>query len=163
MIYSSVMAIKSKKKAGHLAENRKARFNYIIEETLECGIVLQGTEVKSVKAGHISFPDSFVEISKGEMFIKNLQITPWDFGNIFNHRIDRYRKLLAHKKEIERLERKVNERGYTLIPLKFYLVNGRVKVEIGLCKGKKDFDKRASIRDRDVKRDMDREVRRKYL
>ena len=157
------MAIKSKKKPGYLAENRKARFNYIIEETLECGIVLQGTEVKSIKAGHISFQDSFVEISRSELYIKNLHITPWDYGNIFNHRADRYRKLLAHKKEIERLERKVNEKGYTLVPLKFYLVNGRVKVEIGLCKGKKAYDKRASIRDRDVKRDMDREVRKKYL
>jgi SsrA-binding protein len=155
------MAIK--KKEGHLAENRKARYNYTIEETLECGIVLQGTEVKSVKSGHISFQDSFVEISRGELYIKNLHITPWDFGNIFNHRADRYRKLLAHRKEISRLERKVNERGYTLIPLKFYLVKGRVKVEIGLCKGKKFYDKRTSIRDRDVKRDMNREIKKKYL
>ncbi|MDC7221362.1 MAG: SsrA-binding protein SmpB [Spirochaetales bacterium] len=157
------MAVKSKKKEGLLAENRKARFNYIIEETLECGIVLQGTEVKAVKAGHISFQDSFVEITRGELYIKNLHITPWEYGNIFNHRPDRYRKLLAHKKEIEKLDRKVNERGYTIVPLKFYLVKGRVKVEIGLGKGKKAYDKRSTIRDRDVKRDMDREVKKKYL
>jgi SsrA-binding protein len=157
------MAVKSKKKEGLLAENRKARFNYIIEDTLECGIVLQGTEVKSIKAGHLSFQDSFVEISRSELYIKNLHITPWDFGNIFNHRPDRYRKLLAHKKEIEKWERKVHEKGFTLIPLRFYLVKGRVKVEIGLCKGKKDYDKRTSIRDRDVKRDMSREIKKKYL
>jgi SsrA-binding protein len=157
------MAVKSKKGSGHLAENRKARYNYIIEETLECGVVLQGTEVKAVKAGHISFQDSFVEISRGELFMKNIHISPWEFGNINNHRADRYRKLLAHKKEIDRLERKVNERGYTLVPIKFYLVKGRVKVQVALCKGKKEYDKRDSIRNRDVKRDMDRAIRKKYL
>jgi SsrA-binding protein len=157
------MAVNSKKGSGHLAENRKARYNYIIEETLECGVVLQGTEVKAVKAGHISFQDSFVEISRGELFMKNIHISPWEFGNINNHRADRYRKLLAHKKEIERLERKVNERGYTLVPIKFYLVKGRVKVQVALCKGKKEYDKRDSIRNRDVKRDMDRAIRKKYL
>lgn len=151
------------KKSGNLAENRKARFNYTVEESLECGIVLQGTEVKSVKAGHISFQDSFVEISKGELYIKNLHITPWEFGNHFNHRADRYRKLLAHRTEIEKYEKKVNERGYTLIPLRFYLKGGRVKVEIGLCKGKKAFDKRSTIKDRDMKRDMDREIKKKYV
>lgn len=163
MLYSGAMAAKAKKGNPNLAENRKARYNYSIEETLECGVVLQGTEVKSIKAGHLSFQDSFVEISRGELFIKNLHITPWDFGNIFNHRADRYRKLLAHRNEIAKWERKVNERGYTLIPLRFYLVNGRVKVEIGLCKGKKEFDKRTTIKDRDTKRDMAREVRKKYL
>lgn len=152
---------KKKKKANGppvLGENRKARHNYIIEETLECGIVLRGTEVKSLKDAKFSFPDGFCEISDGEIFLKNLHITPYAFGNIHNHAIDRVRKLLAHKEEIKKWERKVNERGYTLIPLKFYLVNGRVKVEIGLCKGKKLYDKRESLK----KKQLDRESARNF-
>ena len=151
-----------KKKESHpglLGENRKARFNYIIEETLECGIELRGTEVKSMKSAQFSFVDSFCEIKKRELFIRNLHITPYAFANLFNHNPERIRRLLAHKQEIKKLERKVTEKGYTLIPLKFYLVNGRVKVEIGLCKGKKTHDKREAIKERTVKRDMQREAR----
>ena len=111
-----------------IAENRKARFNYTITETIECGIELQGTEVKS-------------------------------FSSIFNHDPDRKKKLLLHRDEIKRLKRKVDEKGVTLVPLDFYLKKGLVKVTLGLCKGKKLFDKRADIKDRDVKRDMEREFR----
>jgi SsrA-binding protein len=142
-----------------LGENRKARYNYTVEETLECGLVLQGTEVKSMKASRFSFPDAFCEITNGELFIKNLHITPYDFGNIHNHPAERTRKLLAHKQEIRKWARKVNEKGYTLIPLKFYLVKGRVKVEVGLCKGKKMYDKRETIKKRMMNRDDQRDLK----
>ena len=121
----------------YIAENRKARFNYSIEETYECGIELQGTEVKSVKNGSISFPDSFAEIINGEIFLKNFHISEYSFSSIFNHNPDRPKKLLLHKEEIKRLIRKVEEKGFTLIPLNFYLKKGRVKVTLGVCKGKK--------------------------
>lgn len=157
-IYFIIMA-KEKKKSNVIAENRKARFNYIIEETLECGIVLKGTEVKSIRAAKFSFPDAFVEIRHGELFIRNLNITPYDYAGVFNHKSEGARKLLAHKKEIEKLQRKVNEKGYTLVPLKFYLKQSLVKVEVALCKGKKMFDKRNSIKERDNKRDLERQFR----
>lgn len=141
----------------YIAENRKARFDYFIEDTYECGIALQGTEVKSVKNGKISFPDGFAEIINGEVFIKNVHIAEYAFSSIFNHNPDRPKKLLLHKDEIKKIERKVTEKGYTLIPLNFYLKNGRVKVSLGVCKGKKQFDKRATIKQRDINRDIQRE------
>nr|MBQ2234233.1 SsrA-binding protein SmpB [Treponema sp.] len=141
----------------YIAENRKAHFDYFIEDTYECGIELQGTEVKSVKNGKISFPDGFAEIVNGEVFLKNVHISEYSFSSIFNHNPDRAKKLLLHKDEIKKLERKVTEKGYTLIPLNFYLKNGRVKVSLGVCKGKKQFDKRATIKQRDVNRDIQRE------
>lgn len=144
----------------HIAENRKARFNYSVEETYECGIALEGTEVKSVKNGNISFPDSFAEIINGEVWVKNLHISEYTFSSIFNHNPDRPKKLLLHREEIKRLTRKVDEKGYTLVPLNFYLKNGRVKVTLGVCKGKKAFDKRESIKERDVERDIQREFSR---
>jgi len=153
---------KNKTPSNVLGTNRKARFNYFVDDTLECGIALQGTEVKSLKASKFSFTDSFVEIVRGEMFLNNLHITPYDFGNINNHTPDRSRKLLAHKKEIEKLEKKVNEKGFTLIPLKFYLKNGRVKVEVGLCRGKKLYDKRETIKKKDQNRDAERNFRHDY-
>ncbi len=140
-----------------IAENRKARFDYFIEDTYECGIALEGTEVKSVKNGNISFPDSFAEIINGEVWVKNLHISEYAFSSVFNHNPDRPKKLLLHREEIKRLTRKVEEKGYTLIPVGFYLKNGRVKVTLGVCKGKKQYDKRASIKDRDVQRDIQRE------
>jgi len=141
----------------YIAENRKARFNYSIEETYECGIELQGTEVKSVKNGSISFPDSFAEIINGEIFLKNFHISEYSFSSIFNHNPDRPKKLLLHKEEIKRLTRKVEEKGFTLIPLNFYLKNGKVKATLGVCKGKKAFDKRETIKNRDIDRDIQRE------
>jgi SsrA-binding protein len=142
-----------------LGENRKARYNYSVDETLECGIELKGTEVKSMKLSRFSFPDAFCEIRNGQLFVKNLHITPYDHGNLFNHDPDRTRRLLAHKAEILKLERKVNEKGFTLIPLKFYLKDSRVKVEIGVCKGKKLFDKRDSIKTRELNREEARHFR----
>ncbi len=140
-----------------IAENRKARFDYFIEDTYECGIVLQGTEVKSVKNGNISFPDAFAEIVNGEVWVKNFHISEYSFSSIFNHNPDRPKKLLLHAEEIKRLTRRVEEKGCTLIPLDFYLKDGRVKVTLGVCKGKKMYDKRATIKDRDIQRDIQRE------
>ena len=140
-----------------IAENRKARFNFFVEDSYECGIELKGTEVKSVKNGNISFPDAFAEIQNGEIWVKNLHISEYAFSSVFNHDPDRPKKLLLHKEEIKRITRKVEEKGYTLIPLDFYLKNGRVKTTLGICRGKKQFDKRATIKDRDVQRDIQRE------
>ena len=142
-----------------IEENRKARFNYFIEESIECGIALEGTEVKSVKNGSISFPDAFAEIVNNEVFVKGLHISEYSYSSVFNHNPDRVKKLLLHKEEIKRLKRKTEEKGYTLIPIDFYLKNGRVKLTLGICKGKKQFDKRASIKERDVNRDIQREFR----
>jgi SsrA-binding protein len=142
-----------------IAQNKKARFNYSVEESVECGIALEGTEVKSVKAGNISFPDAFAEIIHGEVWVRAFHISEYAFSSIFNHDPDRPKKLLLHKDEIKRLQRKVDEKGYTLIPLDFYLKKGRVKVNLGVCKGKKMFDKRAGIKERDVNRDLQREFR----
>ena len=140
-----------------IAENRKARFDYFIEDTYECGIVLEGTEVKSVKNGNISFPDAFAEITNGEVWVKNFHISEYSFSSIFNHDPDRPKKLLLHAEEIKRLTRRVEEKGCTLVPLDFYLKDGRVKVTLAVCKGKKQYDKRAAIKDRDIQRDIQRE------
>ncbi|MBP3451012.1 MAG: SsrA-binding protein SmpB [Spirochaetaceae bacterium] len=142
-----------------IAENRKARFDYTIDDSIECGVVLQGTEVKSVKEGKISFPDSFAEIVKDEVWLKNFHISEYVYSSIFNHNPDRPKKLLLHREQIKRLQRKVEEKGYTLIPLSFYLKDGRLKVSLGICKGKKQFDKRNTIKDRDNQRDIQREFR----
>lgn len=147
--------------SGSLGQNRKARFNYSIDDSIECGIVLEGTEVKSFRGGNVSFPDAFAEIRGGEVWIMGLHIAPYVYSSIFNHDPDRPKKLLLHKDEIKRLIRKVDEKGFTLIPLDFYLKKGRVKVNLGICKGKKLFDKRADIRDKDLKRDLQREFRKK--
>ncbi|MDR1748517.1 MAG: SsrA-binding protein SmpB [Spirochaetaceae bacterium] len=144
-----------------IAKNKKAYFNYTIDDTIECGIELKGTEVKSVKEGSIAFPDAFAEIIQDEVWVKNLHISEYVYSSVFNHDPGRPKKLLLHREEIKRLKRKVEEKGFTLIPLDFYLKNGRVKVTLGICKGKKQFDKRADIRDRDLNRDMQREFRRK--
>ena len=138
---------------------RALGFNYSVEDSFECGIVLEGTEVKSVKAGNISFLDSFCLIENGEVWILNFHISEYSYSSVFNHDPDRKKKLLLHKDEIKRLTRKVEEKGFSLIPLDFYLKHGIVKVTVGLCKGKKQFDKRADIRERDINRDMAREFR----
>ena len=142
-----------------IAQNRKARHDYTIDETYECGIELLGTEVKSFRDGKISFPDAWADIIKGEIWLRSLKIAQNPFSSIFNHDPDRLKKLLLHKEEIKRITRKVEEKGYTLIPLLFYFKKSRVKVELGLCKGKKAYDKRASIREKDLKRDVEREFR----
>ena len=142
-----------------IAQNKKARFNYFVEESFECGIELLGTEVKSVKAGSISFADSFAEIKNGEVWVKGCHISEYSYSSVFNHNPDRPKKLLLHKDEIKRLVRKVDEKGFTLVPLDFYLKHGLVKMTLGVCKGKKLYDKRADIRARDVSRDIQSEFR----
>ena len=144
-----------------LAVNKKAKFNYSVEESLECGIELQGTEVKSVKAGKFSFSDCYAKIDNEELWLVGLYISPYDFGNRFNHDPARSRKLLVHKKEIKRLKRKVQEKGLTLIPLRFYIKRSLVKTELGVCKGKKLVDKREDIKKRDIERDLEREFHQK--
>ncbi len=142
-----------------IAQNRKAHFNYSVEESIECGIALEGTEVKSVKAGNVSFADSFATVENNEVWVQNFHIAEYAFSSVFNHSPDRKKKLLLHREEIKRLQRKVDEKGYTLIPLDFYLKDGRVKMTLGVCKGKKLFDKRADIRERDVNREIARELK----
>ncbi|GHV61053.1 SsrA-binding protein [Spirochaetia bacterium] len=142
-----------------IAVNRRARHDYAVDDTYECGMELLGTEVKSFRDGKISFPDAWAEIINREVWIRSLRIAENPFSSIFNHDPDRKKKLLLHRDEIKRLTRKVEEKGFTLIPLSFYFKKGRVKVELGVCKGKKAFDKRADIRERDVARDMAREFR----
>ncbi|MBP3710696.1 MAG: SsrA-binding protein SmpB [Treponema sp.] len=142
-----------------IAVNKKARFNYFVEDSIECGIALEGSEVKSIKAGNLSFPDCFAEIENGEVWVRNLHITEYAFSSSFSPAPDRRRKLLLHKEQIKRLQRKTSEKGYTLVPLDFYLKNGRVKVNLGVCKGKKQYDKRDTIRARDLQREASREFR----
>lgn len=142
-----------------IAQNRRARFDYAVEETLECGVVLEGSEVKSLRAGKVSFPDGYAAFENGELWLKNVHINEYSYSSVFNHDPDRPRKLLAHAHELKRLRRRVDEKGYTLIPLDFHFTKGRVKVELGLCKGKKLGDKRDSIKERDVKREMARAFR----
>lgn len=146
-------------KGTHLiAKNRKAFFNYHVEDRLECGIALEGTEVKSVRAGHLSFPDAFAEMRGGELWLKNVHIAEYVHACSFAPNPDRMRKLLAHRDQIARLKRKVEEKGYTLVPLEFYLKAGLVKVALGICKGKKLFDKRAQIKARDNARELSRSL-----
>jgi SsrA-binding protein len=142
-----------------LAKNRKAYFNYTVEDSIECGIELKGTEVKSMKAGKFSFADSYVRIKNNELWMQDFHISPYKHGNIENHEPMRERRLLAHKQEIKRLKRKIDERGYTLVPLIFYIRRGLIKIEVGLCKGKRKHDKREAIKQRDLKREAEREMK----
>lgn len=135
-----------------IAENRKARHDYHIEETIEAGIALQGTEVKSLRLGRVNLRDSFARIQNGEVFLHGVHISPYEQGNRFNHDPLRVRKLLLHKREIRRLAAKVQEQGYTLVPTKLYFKNGKCKVELALAKGKKLYDKRDSIAKREAER-----------
>ncbi|MBD7911253.1 MULTISPECIES: SsrA-binding protein SmpB [Clostridium] len=148
-----------KKNSNSLAENRKARHDYFIEETIEAGIALVGTEVKSIRNGKCNLKDCYGDIWNGEMFIKNMHISPYEQGNIFNVDPLRDRKLLLHKQEIFRLTGLVQRDGYTLVPLSLYLKNGRVKVALGICRGKKNYDKRDAMLEKAHKRDIDREMK----
>lgn len=142
--------------------NRKARFDYFIEEEIECGIVLKGTEIKSIRNGSCNIKDSYAVIKKGEVFLLNTFISLYKEGNIFNHEERRTRKLLLHKTEIKKLNDKIELQGYTLIPLKIYLKDRKAKVLLGLCKGKKTFDKRESLKEKDLKRESERAMKNKY-
>ncbi len=141
--------------------NRKARHDYEVLETYEAGLVLTGTEVKSLRAGRANLKDSFARIEKGEAWLYNMHISPYSHGNIYNHDPTRPRKLLLHKSEIRRLTGKVEERGLTLVPLKIYFKDGYAKVELALARGKRLYDKRRDIAKRDAERELRRVLRRK--
>ncbi|MGD9926138.1 MAG: SsrA-binding protein SmpB [Sphaerochaeta sp.] len=142
-----------------LQKNKKAYFNYEVIEDLECGISLAGTEVKSIRDGRFSFSDSYVTIDKQGLTLVGLTIQPYTHGNINNHEPNRNRRLLAHKGEIKRLKRKVDEKGFTLVPTSIYLKGNLVKVQISLCRGKQLHDKRAVVKERDLNRDTRRELK----
>ena len=142
-----------------VAENLKARHDYFLEERFEAGIVLTGTEIKSVRAGKVQFKDAYISIYKGEAWIKGMHISPYEHGNIFNHDETRDRKLLLHKYEISKLFQKVRLRGYTLVPTKMYLKDGMAKMEIALAKGKDLYDKRETEKLRDAKRQMEKALK----
>ena len=141
------------------AQNRKAHHDYYVEEKYEAGIELAGTEVKSVRAGTLNLKDSYCSVKEGELFVHGMHISPYEKGNIFNKDPVRPRRLLMHKREIRKLHALVKQDGYTLVPLSVYFKDSRVKVEVGLCKGKKNYDKRASAAQRDAKREIDRAMK----
>lgn len=136
--------------------NRKARYDYEIEDTYEAGIVLTGTEIKSIREGKVNIKDSYAIIRNSEIYLLNTYISTYKEGNIFNHEEDRTRKLLLHKKEILKLRDKLEVEGYTLVPLKIYFVKNKAKVLIGVAKGKKNYNKKETIKERDIKREMER-------
>lgn len=142
-----------------VAQNRKARHDYFVEEAFECGIALHGTEVKSMRQGRVNLKESFATVHDGEMIVSGMHISPYEQGNIFNTDPLRPKKLLMHKAEIRRLAGIVQRQGYTLVPLSVYLKDGRMKLELGLCRGKKLHDKRDDMAARDAKRDMDRAMK----
>lgn len=142
-----------------IAVNRQARHEYFVIEAMETGIALVGTEVKSLRAGAVNLKDAWVEVTNGELVVQGMHISPYEKGNIFNRDPLRPRKLLAHKNEIRRLAQQIKLQGYTLVPLSLYFKHGRVKLELGVCKGKKLYDKRASAAARDAKRDIDRALK----
>lgn len=144
-----------------IANNKKAYFDYFILEKFEAGIELFGTEVKSIRMGHCSVKESFIKIDKGQMYVLNMHINPYERGNIFNKDPLRVRKLLMHKLEIRKLSSKLQEKGLTLVVLSVYLKSGLVKVEVGLAKGKKNYDKRESLAKKDQKREIENEIKRR--
>jgi len=145
-----------------IVKNKKARFNYEITETFEAGIVLRGTEVKSLRQKACSIEQAYAYIKNGEVFITGMLISAYDMGNRFNHDPERERKLLLHKSQIKWLIGKIKEKGFTLVPLKLYFKNGKAKLELGLARGKASHDKRQTIQRRDLDRDMQREIK-KYV
>ena len=152
----------SKENFKTITENRKARHEYFVLESMETGIELVGTEVKSLRLGQVNLKDSWCSIDNGELFIKGMHISPYEKGNIFNRDPMRVRKLLMHKKEINRLFGKIKQDGLTLIPLSLYFKGSRVKVQLGLCKGKKLYDKREDAAKKDAKRQIERAVKARY-
>jgi SsrA-binding protein len=142
-----------------VAQNKKARHDYHVEETFEAGIVLQGTEIKSIRAGRANWKDSFARVQNGELFLHNMHISTYEQGNRYNHDPLRTRKLLLHRKEINKLLGATKEQGYSIVPLKMYLKNGFAKLLIGLAKGKKHYDKRDDLKKKDAKREIERAFR----
>ena len=145
-----------------IADNKKARFEYFVTDSVEAGLVLMGSEVKSARLGSVSLAESFCYANKGELWLKNCHFAPYKMNTIDKIDARRDRKLLLRKREIEKLTGKVAEKGFTLVPLKMYFKDGLVKLEVGLCKGKQTHDKRDTIKDRDIKRMVDREIAAKY-
>ncbi|MGM0845771.1 MAG: SsrA-binding protein SmpB [Bacillota bacterium] len=141
-----------------IAQNKKARHDFAVEETYEAGLVLQGTEIKAIRAGRVNLKDSFARIQQGEVFVHNMHISPYEQGNRYNHEPLRTRKLLLHKKQIAQLIGETKEAGYSLVPLKLYIKNGVAKLLIGLAKGKKKFDKREDLKRKDANRTIQREL-----
>ncbi len=148
-----------KKEDTTVATNRKAYHDYFIEDSFEAGIVLQGTEVKSLRLGLANLTDSYAIVKNNEVFLFNANISPYPYGNIMNHEPLRTRKLLLHRDEIRKLVGKITQKGFTLIPLKIYFTRGKAKVQIGLAKGKKAFDKRETIKEKESKREVERTVK----
>ncbi|MBX6350785.1 MAG: SsrA-binding protein SmpB [Clostridia bacterium] len=142
-----------------LAVNRRARFDFDVEETLEAGIALTGTEIKSLRAGRASLAESHAYVERGEVWLYDMHIAPYEHGNRFNHDPKRRRKLLLHRGEIERLAARVKQRGYTLIPVRVYLKGGRAKVELALARGRRSYDKRRAIAEREARRRIERALR----
>ena len=153
------MTRRSEGEIKQIAANRKALHDYSIEDTYEAGVALTGTEIKSVRAGRVNLRDGFVQIRNGEAWLLNVHISPYDFGNRENHEPRRERKLLLHRHEIRKLYSKVAERGWTIVPLRIYLKEGRAKVEIALARGKRLYDKRDAVAERDMDRDLQRAVK----
>jgi SsrA-binding protein len=145
-----------------VANNKKAYHDYFIEEKHEAGLVLHGTEVKSLRLGKCSIKESYIKIEKGEVYAYGMHVSPYEKGNLFNRDPLRPKKLLLHKAEIRRLAAAVAEKGYTLVPLRVYFSQGRAKIEIGLAKGKKKYDKRHDMAAKDAKREMEKELKNKY-
>lgn len=145
-----------------VTQNKKAFHDYFILDTYEAGIELKGTEIKSVRLGHVNLKDAFIRFKNDEAFIENMHIAPYEQGNIFNHEPLRNRKLLLHKKQIKKLQREVKENGLTVVPTKLYFNTSKLKVEIALAKGKKLYDKRQDLKAKDAKRDMERALKNAY-
>ena len=150
------MAEKEEKFNPIFAENRKARHDYTVLETIECGIVLSGTEVKSVRHGEVSLAGAYGAVLKGELWLLGADIAAYKFGNRFNHEPKSQRKLLVHAKEIRELQLKTEAKGLTLVPLKVYLKHGKIKVDLGVCRGKQLHDKRDALKKKDLRRDLER-------
>lgn len=149
-------------KSNSLAQNRKAYHDYFIDEVFEAGIALVGTEVKSIRGGKANLKDSYAQVKNGEVFVCNMHVSPYEKGNIFNKDPLRERKLLLHKKEIDTLLGYTAQKGFTLIPLSLYLKKGRVKLALGVARGKKNYDKRDAIAEKSAKRDIDRQMKERY-
>jgi len=142
-----------------IAQNRKARHDYFIDETYEAGLVLKGTEIKSIREGKVNIADAHVRIMNGEAFVINMHIAPYEQGNRFNHDPTRSRKLLLHRREIDKLYGQVQQKGYTIVPLRLYIKNGYAKLLIGLGRGKKLYDKRETLKQKQMQRDIDRAIK----
>ena len=156
------MAVTAQDEKQVVAQNKKARHDYFVLETYEAGIELFGTEVKSIRKGRLNLKDAWCSIDDGEIFVKGMHISPYEQGNIFNRDPMRVRRLLMHKREINRLLGVTKQQGLTLIPLSVYFLKGRAKLEVGLCKGKKLYDKREVAAEKSAKRDMERNFKERY-